>query len=307
MADAGATIGRKVADDKFLLHTSLTIPEALCALVQQDGRDAVCLRRHPHDVAVELQIDRADLQWAVSSFRDRLANDISLEIMSTGQAIAHCNSYWAANLLRRSLQSTVDVLACTGVRIIANTSGIEDWVLAHRFGQVAMQGDSVEARGRIDVQGRTALAADIEFEGEPDARVAAQDDTAQLVQLASQQRFSAELFFSRGTGAQHAKFQCCAAPSYVPEVRLQREATPEELAALTQHGYVLSGTLLQRQDGPCRIEAARELVPELPLEFGAVTMVGVEAIGQISAEDCVHRSLRAALAEAEDILQFCTT
>jgi hypothetical protein len=270
-----------------------TVCDALCALAHElePLSEAYCIRHHPHDAQLELSMGGAELARAGHELVRRMGQ-LACEELSEERCRVRCPSFLMGNLVRRSLL-LVDVLACTSVEIRVNSSRFEDAQIAHRFGQLAIRGDAIEASAKVSVRGRTLLGEDIRFAPEVNASVCAADRAAPLVPLRGQERFEASLFFARGTALEHAKFCAVVAPSYEPEVRLAR-------AGALPIGYSQRELLVSRDDGtPVRAEVLREAGLEVRLGPGVV--VGVESLGQHRAAECFEKARSAVAAEVAAI------
>ena len=124
-----------------------TVLDGLCEVAhdQDAWSDALCIRRHPHDTTVEFHMTIPALKAALSEMRTRMEGVRVCENANTNNCTADCPSFWTASHLRRSLWNTIHVVACSSVRIITNTSNYEDEQIAHRCGQLAIQGEAIEA------------------------------------------------------------------------------------------------------------------------------------------------------------------
>jgi len=303
--DGGGARCARIAADTYLVRALCsTIPEALCALAHEADpkSSAYCLRHHPHDEDVELHIALPALAGAVADLEGRVRQRyVVVPGVHDDACSVTCPGYWEASLLRRSLLTVVHVMACSSVRIAVNTSSHEDCVIAHRCGQIAIKGDAIEAQGTISVEGRTVVGQDIVFTS--DACVADGDLTAPIATLQPGEVLEADLFFTRGTPLEHAKFHSVASPSYEPDVRLSRQPTPEEIEEKLGEYTVDKDLVCTRRDGrPCRVEALREILPHLGAELGPRVRLGVEALGQFPATVCVERALGAAAADSRALL-----
>ena len=156
-------------------------------------------------------------------------------------------------------------------------------------------------RRNTNLEARTVLGEDIVFTS--DACVADRDLTAPIATLQPGEVLEADLFFTRGTPLEHAKFHSVATPSYEPDVRLGRQPTPEEVEEKLGEYTVDKDLVCARRDGrPCRVEALREILPSLGAELGPRVRLGVEALGQFPATECVERALGAAAADSRALL-----
>lgn len=282
---------------------SSTIPEALCKLSHDlnEYSYAYCIRHHPHDEHVEMFLEMESMQSIIAEFNRRLKAIVISRGEDEFSCSAHCDSFWSANVVRRALWQLVPTVACVQVRVLVNTSQIDDCMIAHRCGQLAIAGDACETKGEINVEGRAALGGDIKFSGP--LSVVPSDLSAPVVLLDRNEAFEAELLFKRGTPLEHAKFHCVASPEYYPDVSLEREPHAEE-SALLHPDYVVDASLrVTRADGlPCRKETIDELVPTLPIRLGPRVRVGVESLGQRPAVECVLCALQCLADEAENLV-----
>lgn len=307
--EGGAARCVLISPDTYVVRALCsTIPEALCALAHEADPEssAYCLRHHPHDDDVELHVTLPALSGAVMELKTRVQTCYNITPGAhDGACRVSCPGYWEASLLRRSLQTSVHVMACSSARIAVNTSSYQDCVIAHRFGQIAIKGDAIEAQGTVHVEGRAVLGQDIAFTS--DACVAEGDLAAPIVLLRPGEIFEAELFFTRGTPLEHAKFHSVASPSYEPDVCLARRPTPqEEEERLSEYTVDENLVCTRRDDQPCRIEALREKLPGLEAALGPRVRLGVEGLGQFPAMVCVERALRAAAADSYALLEAVT-
>ena len=291
---------------KYSLKTaSSTIPEALCRLSHEldDHSEAYCIRHHPHDQDLELVVDVSTLPILMTVFEERLQS-FTLE---SGEDENTCNvicpSFWVANIIRRALWTSVQVVACSSILIQKNTSSFEDAMIAHRCGQLALQGTSHKTRGILNVENRDVLGKDIVFDDDS-LNVAPSNMEAPIVKLRVGEKFQAELQFKRGRPLDHAKFHCVAAPSYHADITLQRQPSTEEIRILSDHGYVLDSALrCSRLDlYPTRAEAIKEILPTLPVRVGPRVQMDVESLGQMPAVECVKAAISALLEEASELV-----
>lgn len=284
--------------------SSSTVPDTLCTLDHSGNvsSSAYCVRDHPHDPCVILCITVEAAETAARELARRLQTYKIRKGATEDECAVECASVLEARVLRRALLTVVHVLACSSVRIIKNTSDHEDSIIAHRCGQLAITGDGIESTATLRVQGRTALGRDLQFHTDEAVTPAYLD--APLVLMRGDQEIHAELYFTRGTPMEHAKYDSVAAPSYAPEVILSHAPSKEQRKRL--HEYTISQkNVCARRDGkPCRIEVLRELLPEghPNVAFGDKIVIGVESHGQISAVVCVQRALRAVLEECEALV-----
>ena len=127
------------ANTYILPLQSSTIPDAVCSLLHEMDKEssAYCIRHHPHDKDVELHVC-AEALPAVAAEIVRLMDQCVAEPgASPLECIVQCPSFWTANILRRVLLTCIRVTACSSVNVSINTSGQDDWQIAHRFGQLA--------------------------------------------------------------------------------------------------------------------------------------------------------------------------
>ena len=290
---------RQDSKDSYVIQLACsTILTSLCQLAHErhEGSDAFCIRHHPHDEEVTFHMEAEELDACLAELRRRLCLAIITPGGSERECLVRCPSMWLGSLVRRALYSRISVLAVTSVRIVQNTSGFEDALIAHRFGQLALQGEGPRACGALRVEGRPALGRDIAFEA--GVRVAPGDLDAPLVNLGEREVFEAELECASCTPLTHAKFHSVAAPSYWPDVRLSREPSAEERALLSAD-YVILDRVCERRDGRwCRPEVLEELLPEMELELGPGVKLGVESLGQYPPEECALRAIAAIREEA---------
>ena len=279
-----------------------TVLEALCALAHRHDKlsGAHCVRDHPHDAHVRFSITRDELDAAVPRF-DALIQNFTFESTNATECDVECASFLEANVLRRSLLTMVDVLACTEVCVTKNTSNHEDWLVVHRCGQIAIVGERSTCAATVHVVGRTALGRDLRFT--TDVRVADGDLDAPLLEMHAGQEFIGALKFQRGTPVSHARFHSSVSPSYRPDVRFSRAPTSEQRRRLWEYDIPESNVCTRRDGRPCRAEVLRELDSGLPeIIFGPRVTVGVESFGQMPAAECARRALKAARAESHAIL-----
>lgn len=284
----------RVQHQKYNLElVSSTILEAMCKIAhdQDESSEAFCIRHHPHDLTVELCMDLNKLPSIIKEFGLRI-NSFSVT-SGASDMVCHvdCPTFWVANIVRRTLWTSISVVACTSVCILTNTSKFADAMIAHRCGQLAIQGNVPKSDGVIDVKGRNVLGKDIIFDS--DLRVAPTDANAPIVYLAPDEEFAARLHFSEGIPLQHAKFHSVAAPSYHARVTLQREVSEQERDILSRNGCTIDANLVchRRDNKPCRPEYIKELIPGLEVHIGPNVRLGVESLGQIPAVECVRRAL----------------
>ena len=279
---------------------SATVPEALCRISHEldANSDAYCIRHHPHDETVEFSIKVSDLPALTSELEARLRSVHITPGVDEQACSVSCPSFLTANIIRRALWTTVAVVACSSVRIHVNTSSFTDSMIAHRCGQLAIQGNNPQTCAHLDVTDRDVLAKDIIF-ASVDLAVAECDKNAIIVKLRAGQRYQADLYFQLGTPLFHAKFHCVASPSYHADVRLQREPSAEEMSVLSENGYEVDKTLLcHRQNStPCRSETIRELAPTLGVQLGPSVNILVESLGQMPVLKCVSAAIDAVLQE----------
>ena len=287
---------------------SSTVADAICALDHE--RDATssayCVRDHPHDACVLVCIKQEALEMAVKQFAQRMQMFKIRKGVTEEECTVICPGFLEARVLRRALLTLVHTMACSSVRISKNTSDHEDWIIAHRCGQLAIVGDGIESTASLRVCGRNALGRDLHFQ--TDEAVSPANLDAPLVEMRGNQEIHADLYFTRGTPMEHAKHHCVVSPSYSPEVIFSRALTREQKKKL--HEYSISRkNVCTRIDGrQCRAEVLRELVPEgLPeIVLGGKVTVGVESLGQMPAVACVQRALRAVLEESDVVCRAIT-
>lgn len=290
------------SQDTYKIHClSATVLEALCTLQHEKypTSGAYCLRDHPHDTHVSFRFEHDTLPSTVALLAERLQKAKIQKGATATMCRVECPSFLEARVLRRALLTLVDVMACTAVNILKNTSDHEDWIVAHRFGQLAIMGDGIESTALLHVRGRNAQGRDLVFQ--TDAAVATEDLEAPIVEMYANQEIEAKLYFTRGSPTEHAKFHCVASPSYSPEVIFSKAPTRDQRKIL--HEYTISKkNICTRNDGKqCRIEVIRELIPEgLPeVTLGGKVTVGIESLGQMPASVCFERALAAVVRESE--------
>lgn len=305
--DEDPSICRSTGDqDTYKIRcASATVLEALCAIEHQrvPTSDVYCVRDHPHDAHVLFRFGRDALAQSVACLVERLQKVKMLKGDTATTCSMECPSFLEARVLRRALLTLVDVMACSTVDIIKNTSDHEDFIVAHRCGQLAIVGEGIESTASLHVCGRDALGQDLVFQ--TDAAVATENLEAPIVEMRAKQEMQAELYFTRGTPVEHAKYHCVASPSYSPEVILAKAPTRNQRRIL--HEYAISKkNVCTRNDGKqCRIEVVRELFHEgaPDMTLGGKITVGVESLGQMPASVCVQRAMAAVVRESEAILE----
>jgi DNA-directed RNA polymerase alpha subunit len=216
------------------------------------------------------------------------------------RCLVRCPGFWEANLLRRGLLTTIHVLACQSVHVRSNTSKVEDWCVAHRLGQLAICGPAIEARAAINVRDRPVRGEDICFMADM-ASVADGDLNAPIVDLNAGEAFQADLFFTRGTPVEHAKFHSVASPSYEPVVHAERSLTDHERTLLADFEIDEELRCARKDGAPVRIEVLREAAPDVPFAFGKEVTLGVESLGQVSAAETIQLAKAGLVQDAEEL------
>uniref|UniRef100_A0A6C0BZS3 DNA-directed RNA polymerase RpoA/D/Rpb3-type domain-containing protein n=1 Tax=viral metagenome TaxID=1070528 RepID=A0A6C0BZS3_9ZZZZ len=292
-----------------LTVASSTLPEALCSISHElhERSEAYCIRHHPHDAEVEFVIDIATLPTLLAAFEERLRTFTLEETSHEHTCCVVCPSFWVANIIRRALWTSVPIIACSSVLIHTNTSAFEGAMLAHRCGQLALQGTSDKTRGVVNVKHRDVLGKDIIFDDDL-LRVAPLDREASLVQLRKGQTFHAELRFRRGRPLEHAKFHCVAAPSYYADVHLPRAPSDAEMQTLTKNGFHCDAAFVcTRIDSrPARAEVLKQIIPHMHVTVGPRVKIGVESLGQMPAVECVKAATDSLLEQAADVMHALT-
>ncbi len=284
-----------------------TVADFLVVLAHDDdpGSEAYCIRHHPHDAEVEICLAARQRERCLAELRRRFR---ALEVLAAPGEMhcqVACPSFAVANVLRRALCTSLDVLACDALDVETHSSAHTDTPAAHRFGQLAFRGGAESAIAKVSVRGRDLYARDIcwvHSEGmHADVCVVPLDLDLCIVELEPGAEFTATLFLVRGTPLRHAKFQSVAAPTYVPDVWLSRAPDAAESARLGDYTWRPEG-LCTRADGTvCRAERLREILPRLPVTLGPRVLLGIESLGQRPAADCVRLALRS-LEEGADTL-----
>lgn len=288
---------------------SSTVPEALCKLSHalQESSEAYCIRHHPHDENVELVMDVSTLPMLQIAFEERLRTYTLTPGDNDDVCHVDCPTFWVANIIRRTLWTSVQVVACSSVLIHKNTSAFEDAMIAHRCGQIALRGNSHETRSTLKVESRDAFGKDIVF-GSGGLSVAPSSMEAPIVKLRAGEEFQAELYFKLGRPLDHAKFHCVAAPSYYADITLERKPSAEEHQILSEHGYAVDASLrCSRLDlRPARADAIQEIARALPVRVGPGVRMEVESLGQMSALECVKAAIFAVLKETSELASTLT-
>lgn len=279
-------------------------PESSCA----------CLRHHPHDDEIEFHVETDEL---TAAWREALARLDACEIVTAGMAYLapgsvgiKCAPLALANAVRRSLLTRLETLAFVEVDIAVNSSAYEDEVVAVRFGglRISAPPGTRRCRATVCAMGRDLLGEDVTFD-EEGVRVVDAFAKTPVVELNKGESFVAQLVCSIGTPlAGHAKFDSVAAPTYVPEVRLARNPTRAERAALAPLFVVDKQRAVRARDPvmPVRVEALRERAPDLPLVAATSATVGAESLGARAASAHAHDAMRALRVEMALIVRMIT-
>jgi hypothetical protein len=251
-------------------------------------------RAHTLSDHVELNTPETELAAAAAedvcqALRDlRVSDDDSVR----------CGSRGLANVLRRALMTRIPTLAIDTVGIRINESGTIDEVLAHRFGQLALDGAAEVATFSVDVVGRPVLARDVAFD-DSSVRVCARDCEVSVVPLGLNQRFAATGRCVRGIGLRHAKFSAvCAVPVW-EYPHLKAPIVPPRGVFVDHTGLVLLATTR----APLRYARAVEIFGDDALWNGGFCTLVIDSLGDRNAAECVDLAVAAVEAEVADYIK----
>jgi hypothetical protein len=257
--------------------------------------DAYWKREHPLEPDVEM-VTPNELHAEQAAFS--LLHDLNeLRVSPDGGVDCLNFSVGFANLIRRALMTRISVLAVDSVIIDINGSGVLDEILAHRIGQLAIEGEDESAIGTLQVDGRAARGSDLLFDVDG-VRVAACDAEVILAPLHQDCSLLLRSHLRRGRALEHAKFASVRAVPIWRRYVLETEPSLDIRNCLFADGFVIGNDLdLRRIDGnTMRIERVQEVLDKngfdsLKIKIGDAFCLPIEPLGQMTAEKCLSAAV----------------
>jgi hypothetical protein len=268
-------------------------------------------REHPLERDVELKTP--DIKTAAQAAVHLLYDLQCLKVAPDGAVDCRVGSTVSfANLVRRALMTRIRVLAVEQVTVLRNSSGVLDEILAHRIGQLAIQGQAASSgetgttgtTGKLTVSGRQVRGGDLIFES---VKVAECDAQVILAPLHHDAQLQLSCTLRSGTALEHAKFSAVrAVPISQRHVLSAGLPSTEKLESLMAAGFVVGTNFeIRRPDClPVRIERVQEVAGPLEIKQGDTFHLLIEPLGQLSAEQCLQKAVEAVSAEINDYLRL---